>query len=61
MDRPIAPALVSTRLAATAVGLHPAFLYRRVHQIPAVYRAGRVLRWDVKALKEWMRDQARTV
>jgi predicted DNA-binding transcriptional regulator AlpA len=55
------PPLVSTREAARAVGINPFFLYRRVHQIPAVYRAGRVLRWDVEALKEWMREQARTV
>jgi hypothetical protein len=61
MDVVIPPALVSTRSAARAVGLHPVFLYRRVHQIPAVYRAGRVLRWDVEALKEWMREQARMV
>lgn len=51
------PPLVSTRAAAKAVGLNPFFLYRHIHQIPAVYRAGRALRWDVEALKEWMREQ----
>lgn len=50
--------LVSTRVAARAVGLSTFFLYRRAHLLPAVYRAGRVLRWDVDALRKWMRDEA---
>lgn len=61
MDVVMAPPLVSTRQAAKAVGLNPFFLYRRIHEIPGVYRAGRVLRWDVEVLKKWMREQARTV
>jgi len=51
-------AMVKTREAAQAVGLSQFFLYRNANHIPAAYRAGRALRWDVSELKEWMRQQA---
>ena len=50
--------LANTRSAAKAVGLSPWFLYRNAKQIPASFRAGRALRWDIEALKAWMRQQA---
>lgn len=50
--------MVKTREAAKAVGLSPYFLYRQARGNPAAYRAGRALRWDLEALKAWMRQQA---
>ncbi|MDR4495057.1 MAG: hypothetical protein R3B74_11660 [Nitrospirales bacterium] len=50
--------LESTEVAAKAVGLSKWFLYRNWPNIPAAYRAGKALRWDVEALKTWMREQA---
>ncbi len=43
--------------AAKAVHLSKWYLYRNAKRIPAAHRAGRALRWDVEALKQWMRDQ----
>ena len=51
--------LEKTRPAAKAVGLSRWYLYRNADKIPAAHRAGRALRWDVGALKQWMRDQAK--
>lgn len=50
--------LQSTEAAAKAVGLSKWFLYRNWPSIPAAYRAGKALRWDVEALKAWMKEQA---
>ena len=50
--------LESTQRAAEAVGLSPWYLYRNADKIPAAYRAGRALRWDVAALKDWMSTEA---
>ncbi len=50
--------MVKTNEAARAVGLSPYFLYRHADKIPAAYRAGRALRWDVEELRSWMRTQA---
>ena len=50
--------LENTRRTAKAVGLSPWYLYRNANKIPAAHRAGRALRWDVAALKAWMRSQA---
>lgn len=47
----------TTEKAAEEVHLSKWFLYRNVNRIPAAHRAGRALRWDVEALKEWMRGQ----
>jgi len=47
----------TTEKAAEAVHLSKWFLYRNAKRIPAAHRAGRALRWDVEALKQWMRDQ----
>ena len=47
----------TTEGAAKAVHLSKWFLYRNAKRIPAAHRAGRALRWDVEALKQWMRDQ----
>jgi hypothetical protein len=47
-----------TKAAAAEVHLSPSFLYRHSKEIPAARRAGRALRWDVNALKAWMRQQA---
>jgi len=33
------------------------WLYQHANEIPAAHRAGRILRWDIEALKKWMRDQ----
>lgn len=52
--------LQSTEAAAKAVGLSKWFLYRNWPNIPAAYRAGKALRWDVEELKEWMRKQAKS-
>ena len=50
--------LEKTETAADAVGLSKHYLYRNADHIPAAHRAGRALRWDVEALKAWMRQQA---
>lgn len=50
--------LVDTKTAAAAVGLSYSHLYRNAHWIPAAYRAGRAVRWDLNELKCWMREQA---
>ena len=50
--------LVSTKEAATLVGLSPYFLYRNSKVFPGAYRAGKALRWDVGQLKAWMANQA---
>lgn len=50
--------LESTEVAAKAVGLSKWYLYRNWPSIPAAYRAGKALRWDVEALKTWMKAQA---
>ncbi|MGD9851730.1 MAG: hypothetical protein AB7T38_10710 [Nitrospirales bacterium] len=50
--------LESTEVAAKAVGLSKWYLYRNWPSIPAAYRAGKALRWDVEALKAWMKTQA---
>ena len=50
--------LVTTETAARLAGLSKWFLYKHSHEIPAAHQAGRALRWDVAALKKWMRDQA---
>jgi len=47
-----------TEAAARAVGLSKYYLYRHAEHIPAAHRAGRALRWDVEALKQWMREEA---
>jgi len=47
-----------TRPAARAVSISPSWLYKHADEIPAAHRAGRAVRWDVGALKAWMRDQA---
>jgi len=52
--------LITTIEAAKLAGLSPWFLYRNSRSIPACYRAGRALRWDIQELKEWMRRQAQT-
>lgn len=33
------------------------WLYEHANEIPAAHRAGWNLRWDIEALKAWMRDQ----
>jgi len=50
--------LVSTKEAATLVGLSPYFLYRNSKVFPGAHRAGKALRWDVAQLKTWMASQA---
>ena len=50
--------LLKTKPAAKAVGLSAFFLYRHASEIPAAHRAGRALRWDVDALRKWMRQEA---
>ena len=50
--------LKNTEAAAKEVGLSKWYLYRNWPNIPAAYRAGKALRWDIEALKEWMRQQA---
>ena len=50
--------LVSTKEAATLVGLSPYFLYRNSKVFPGAYRAGKAIRWDVAQLKSWMANQA---
>ncbi len=49
--------LETTEAAAKAVSMSRFFLYRYATKIPACYRAGRVLRWDIQALRAWMRNQ----
>ena len=51
-------AMLKTKEAAKTVGLSPYFLYRNANHIPAAHRAGRALRWDVDALRKWMRQEA---
>ncbi len=50
--------LETTEVAAKEVHLSKWFLYRHAQRIPAAHRAGRAIRWDVDALKLWMREQA---
>ena len=50
--------LEKTRPAARATGLSASYLYKHAHEIPAAHRAGRALRWDILALRAWMRQQA---
>jgi len=51
--------LEKTEVAAYAVDMSKWYLYRNWRHIPAAHCAGRALRWDVEALKTWMREQAK--
>jgi predicted DNA-binding transcriptional regulator AlpA len=50
--------MAKTKEAAKAVGLSTFYLYRNADRIPATFRAGRALRWDIELLRAWMRAQA---
>ena len=50
--------LVTTRRAAEIAGISESFLYHNHPHIPACFRAGRALRWDVTELLAWMKAQA---
>jgi len=51
-------ALVNTEKAARLCGISASYLYHNWKGNPAAFRAGRALRWDVDALRQWMREQA---
>ncbi len=48
----------NTAQAAKMYGVSKSWLYKNWKDNPAALRAGRALRWDLKKLREWMRQQA---
>ena len=44
--------------AAKIVKVSTSWLHHHWKEIPAALKAGRVLRWDIDRLKEWMRENA---
>ena len=49
--------LEKTAETAKAICVSKWWLYQHVNEIPAAHRAGRILRWDIEALKKWMRER----
>ena len=47
-----------TEEAAAIVKVSKSFLHHRWREIPGTMRAGRALRFDIKKLLEWMRQNA---
>ncbi len=50
--------LVKTSEAARALGISATWLYRHRAKIVGSHRAGRMLRWDIEAIRKWMRQEA---
>ncbi len=50
--------LETTAVAAQKTKLSKWYLYRNARKIPACFRAGKAIRWDIELLRKWMREQA---
>ena len=50
--------LMSTKKTASLNGVSESWLSKNWRRLPGAHRAGRVLRWDVEELRNWMKERA---